>query len=154
MRWTHAFVVRLGLHVAIILPQTVSLADEIPRYRLVSARSSRYRVTSTSKGEGVTTSRDVQLWPVRLNTDGSWRVICRCTGVLLDDKGKKLPDSTSWTTMEWFDLQPDGRISPTAFTTWETAPASFSRGSRKTLARQPLAGKFTNLSSTMPSSSR
>ena len=90
-------IVCVGVHVALAKD---AAASSPPRYQLKVGQELNYHEDGerrTSSGGKWGDTKDWQLWVVRQNADGSWRIVVGCTGTewSFDENGKR-SDSGSY----------------------------------------------------------
>jgi peroxiredoxin len=88
-------------------------SDELPRYRLKVGQELKYQGRSDFKYENgsLANQTDWTFWVVRVNADGSWRLIGRSSDKMSQTfSGQKANEQPANVTIAYFDLFPDGRV--------------------------------------------
>lgn len=98
-----------------------------PRYQLKPGQELKYHGTSEFKYDhaGFGSETDWQVWVVRQNDDGSWRLVLRSSQQRTQLSAEKTQrQGTPETTLAYFDLFPDGRIVPNSSLGFRLDPSS------------------------------
>ena len=88
-------------------------SDPVPRYRLKVGQELKYHGSSDFKYDNgsLGNESDWQVWVVRANDDGSWRLLLRSSQKSTQTfNGQKRDNGSADVTMAYCDLFPDGRI--------------------------------------------
>ncbi len=98
---------------ALLVSFTPARADDLPRYKLKLGQELTYQGTSDFKFESGSfgSKMDWQVWVVRANDDGSWRLVLRSRHQRTrTDNGREQSEGNADITLAYCDLFPDGRI--------------------------------------------
>ena len=110
-----------GLCTALALLGLIAIAradettNDLPRYRLKVGQELKYHGTSDFKYENGSfgTKSDWQVWVVRANDDGGWRLVLRSSSQMTQTVGgREQGGGHADVTLAYCDLSPDGRIAP------------------------------------------
>jgi peroxiredoxin len=96
-------------------------APSLPRYKLQVGQELRYQGSDTFKYEGgeIASSGSWNVWVVRQNDDGSWRLLLRNVSTMKQSGGRERKTPA----LVWCDLHPSGKVIDNDTIGWEISPA-------------------------------
>ena len=100
---------------ALLASFTPARANDLPRYKLKVGQELKYHGTSDFKYENGSLGykNDWQVWVVRANDDGGWRLVLRSSSQMTQTVGgREQGGGHADVTLAYCDLSPDGRIAP------------------------------------------